>query len=100
MKVTREDLGCREGPGTYPFRDGTINIRQREIDVLDAAPRCSLYRERLPTVDQSASIRSRELRTAGGTRTVGAGRRRGETAAIGTVSIMSSAARIVVQERD
>jgi hypothetical protein len=33
MKVTWEDLGCPEGPGTYPFRDGTINIRQREIDV-------------------------------------------------------------------
>jgi hypothetical protein len=33
MKVTWEDLGCPDGPGSYPFKDGTLNVRQEEIDV-------------------------------------------------------------------
>ena len=33
MKVTWQDLGCPDGPGSYPFKDGTINVTQQEIDV-------------------------------------------------------------------
>ena len=33
MKVSWEDLGCPDGPGNYSFKDGTINVRQPEIDI-------------------------------------------------------------------
>jgi hypothetical protein len=33
MKVTWEDLGCPDGPGTYAFKDGTINVRPQEISI-------------------------------------------------------------------
>ena len=33
MKVTWQDLGCPDGPGSYPFKDGTINVSQQEIDI-------------------------------------------------------------------
>jgi hypothetical protein len=33
MKVTWENLGCPDGPGIYPFKDGTINVSQQEISV-------------------------------------------------------------------
>jgi hypothetical protein len=33
MKVTWEDLGCPDGPGTYAFKDGTINVGQQEISI-------------------------------------------------------------------
>ena len=33
MKVTWEDLGCPDGPGSYLFKGGTINVTQQEIDV-------------------------------------------------------------------
>ena len=42
MKVTWEDLGCPEGPGAYPFRDGTISIRQRESMFGWSAPTLAL----------------------------------------------------------
>ena len=32
-KVTWEDAGCPDGPGTYAFRDGTIDVRPPEISV-------------------------------------------------------------------
>jgi hypothetical protein len=50
MKVTWEDVGCPDGPGTYALKDGTINVTQQEIH-LDRAPRRALYREEFPTVD-------------------------------------------------
>jgi hypothetical protein len=33
MKVNWHDVGCPDGPGSYPFKDGTIIVRQQEIDV-------------------------------------------------------------------
>jgi hypothetical protein len=33
MKVTWEDLGCPDGPGTYAFKDGTINVRLQEMSI-------------------------------------------------------------------
>ena len=33
MKVNWHDVGCPDGPGSYPFKDGTINVTQQEIDV-------------------------------------------------------------------
>jgi hypothetical protein len=33
MKVNWHDVGCPDGPGSYPFKDGTITVRQQEIDV-------------------------------------------------------------------
>jgi hypothetical protein len=36
--VTWQDVGCPEAPGTYPFNDGLINIRRRELDVWKEHP--------------------------------------------------------------
>jgi hypothetical protein len=33
MKVTWEDLGCPDGPGTYTFKDGTINVGPQEMSI-------------------------------------------------------------------
>jgi hypothetical protein len=33
MKVTWEDVGCPDGPGTYAFKNGTINVTQQEISI-------------------------------------------------------------------
>jgi hypothetical protein len=33
MKVTWKDVGSPDGPGTYAFRDGTINVTQQEISI-------------------------------------------------------------------
>ena len=38
MKVNWHDVGCPDGPGSYPFKDGTINVRQQEIDVWIGRP--------------------------------------------------------------
>jgi hypothetical protein len=32
-RVTWEDVGCPDGPGTYAFKDGTINVTQQEISI-------------------------------------------------------------------
>jgi hypothetical protein len=32
-KVTWEDVGCPDGPGTYAFKDGTINVTQQELSI-------------------------------------------------------------------
>jgi hypothetical protein len=33
MKVTWEDIGCPDGPGTYAFKDGTIEVGPQEISI-------------------------------------------------------------------
>src|SRR5215831_5767096 len=33
MKVTWAVVGCPDGPGSYAFRDGTINLTQQEISI-------------------------------------------------------------------
>ena len=33
MKVTWENLGRPDGPGRYPFNDGTMEVRQQEINI-------------------------------------------------------------------
>jgi hypothetical protein len=43
MKVTWEHLGCPDGPGTYPFKDSTINVTQQA--------RSTLHCEQFPPVD-------------------------------------------------
>ena len=32
-KVTWENVGCPDGPGTYAFQDGTITVSQRELSI-------------------------------------------------------------------
>jgi hypothetical protein len=38
-KVAWEDAGCPDGPGTYAFKDGTINVSQQEISIWIEHPR-------------------------------------------------------------
>ena len=33
MKVTWEDLGRPDCPGNYPFKDGTMEVGQQEINI-------------------------------------------------------------------
>jgi hypothetical protein len=33
MKVNWHELDCPDGPGTYPYKDGTIEVGQQEIDI-------------------------------------------------------------------
>ena len=42
MKVTWEDIGCPDGPGTYAFKDGTINVSPAGAERYSAIVRTTL----------------------------------------------------------